>query len=96
MKQQSKQVVKLTREDKALLLFQAGEVSKVSDDLYYVKSQKDAMVEYQVMPSLGVCTCIDFERNWLPCKHIIATQIFRTSQIAAALMAAKTSHYGNT
>jgi hypothetical protein len=45
--QQSKQIVKLTREDKALQLFQAGAVSKVSDDLYYVKSQKDPSVKYE-------------------------------------------------
>jgi hypothetical protein len=62
----AKQVVKLAREDKALQLFQAGAVSKskISDDLYYVKSQKkDASVEYEVIPSMNVCTCIDFERT---------------------------------
>ncbi|MFL6341549.1 MAG: SWIM zinc finger family protein [Nitrososphaeraceae archaeon] len=36
----------------------------------------------------AVCTCIDFELTGRVCKHIIATQIFRTSQIAAALTAA--------
>ena len=35
-------VVKLTGEDKALQLFQAGAVSKVKDELYHVKSHKDA------------------------------------------------------
>jgi hypothetical protein len=56
-----------------------------------VKSQneKNPGVKYEVIPSINVCTCIDFERNGLPCKHIIATQIYRTSQIAATLMAAK-------
>jgi SWIM zinc finger len=92
MKQQTKQFVKLTREDKALQLFQAGAVSKISDDLYHVNSQKkDASVKYEVIPSMNVCTCIDFERTGRNCKHIIATQIFRTSQIAAALTAAKIS-----
>jgi uncharacterized Zn finger protein len=94
MKQQAKQLVKLTREDKALELFQAGAVSKVKEDLYHVKSQsqkKDAAIEYEVIPSIGICTCIDFERNGHACKHIIATQIFRTSQIAATITAAKIS-----
>jgi hypothetical protein len=54
-------VVKLTGEDKALQLFQAGAVSKVKDELYHVKSHKDAMVEYEVIPSMNVCTCTDFE-----------------------------------
>jgi hypothetical protein len=61
----------------------------VRDDLYCVKSQKDATVEYEVIPSMNVCTCIDFERTDRPCKHIIATQLWRTSQIAAVLTAAK-------
>jgi hypothetical protein len=85
-----RQDVKLTREDKALQLFKAGAVSKVKEDLYHVKSQsqkKDAAAEYEVIPSIGVCTCIDFERNGHACKHIIATQIFRTSQIAAVIAA---------
>ncbi|MFL6399053.1 MAG: SWIM zinc finger family protein [Nitrososphaeraceae archaeon] len=38
---------------------------------------------------MNICTCIDFERTGHACKHIIATQIFRTSQIAAVVMAAK-------
>jgi hypothetical protein len=94
MKQQTKQqLVKLTtREDKALQLFQAGAVSKISDDLYHVKSQnqkKDAsVVEYEIIPSMNVCTRIDFEKNGVACKHVIATQIFRTNQIAAAITAA--------
>lgn len=86
---QTKQIVKLTREDKALLLFKMGAVSKLSDDLYHVKNQKNASLEYEVIPSMNVCTCIDFERNGLPCKHVIATQLFRTSQLAATLTAAK-------
>jgi hypothetical protein len=86
---QTKQLVKLTREDKALLLFKAGAVSKISDDMYRVKSQKDPSKEYEVIPSMNVCTCIDFERTGQACKHIIATQIWRTSQIAAILTAAK-------
>jgi hypothetical protein len=92
MSKLAKQIVKLTREDKALELFQAGViVSKVKEDLYHVKSQKDTTVEYEVIPPLGVCTCIDFERNGHACKHIIATQIFRTSHIATTLTAAKIS-----
>lgn len=87
--QQIKQILRLKREDKALQLFQAGAVSKISDDLYHVKSQKDPSIEYEVIPSMNVCTCIDFERNGLPCKHVIATQLFRTSQLAATLTAAK-------
>jgi hypothetical protein len=88
-KKETKRAVKLTREDKALLLFKAGAVSKVSDDLYHVKSQKDPSVQYEVIPSMNVCTCIDFERRGLPCKHIIATQIYRASQIQAVVTAAK-------
>jgi hypothetical protein len=84
-----KQIMKLTREDKAFQLFQAGAVSKISADLYRVKSQEKAKIEYEVIPSMNVCTYIDFERNGLPCKHIIATQIFGMSQIAATLTAAK-------
>ena len=86
---QTKLLVKLTREDKALQLFQAGAVSKIRDDLYHVKSQRDPTVVYEVIPSMNVCTCIDFERAGRACKHIIATQIWRTSQIAATLTAAK-------
>jgi SWIM zinc finger len=86
---QIKQLAKLTREDKALQLFQAGAVSKISDDLYHVKSHKDPHMQYEVIPSMNVCTCVDFERTGHACKHIIATQIYRTSQIAAALTAAK-------
>jgi hypothetical protein len=52
VKQQAKQVVKLTREDKALQLFQAGAVSKISDDLYHVKSQKNLSVEYEIIHQL--------------------------------------------
>jgi hypothetical protein len=89
MKQQTKQVVKLTREDKALQLFQAGAVSKIRDDLYHVKSQNNPSVEYEVIPSMNVCACIDFERTGLRCKHVIATHVFRTSRIAAVVMAAK-------
>ena len=85
----------LTREDKALQLFQNGAISRINDDLYHVKSQsqnqdeKNPRTEYEVIPSMNVCTCIDFERNGLTCKHIIAVQIYRTSQIAATLTAAK-------
>jgi SWIM zinc finger len=80
VKRQTKQLLKkLTREDKALLLFKAGAVSRVEDDLYHVKSQKDASIQYEVIPSMNVCTCIDFERTGRPCKHIFATQIWRTS-----------------
>jgi hypothetical protein len=85
----AKQIVKLKREDKALELFQAGAVSKVKEDLYHVKSQKNPSIEYEVIASMNVRACVDFERTGLPCKHIIATQIRRTSQIAAALTAAK-------
>ena len=48
------------REDKALQLYQAGAVSKskISDDLYHVKSQKDPTTEYEVIPSMNVCTCM--------------------------------------
>jgi hypothetical protein len=88
-KQQVKQLVRLTREDKALQLFKAGAVSRISDDLFYVKSQNDPGIEYEVIPSMNVCTCVDFERTGRSCKHIIAAQIFRTCQIAAALTAAK-------
>ena len=87
--QKRKQIVKLTREDKALQLFKAGAVTKISDDLYHVRSQKDPSTEYEVIPSMNVCTCVDFERTGYPCKHIVATQIWRTSQIAATLTAAK-------
>jgi SWIM zinc finger len=95
-KKETKRVVKLTREDKALQLFQAGAVSKdrISDDPYHVRSQKNPTVEYDVIPSMNVCTCIDFERTGLACKHIIATQIYRTSQIAATLTAAKIQALG--
>jgi SWIM zinc finger len=89
MKQQTKQVAKLTREDKALQLFKASAVNRISDDLYHVRSQKNPSVVYEVTPSMNVCTCIDFERNGLPCKHVIAVQIYRSSQIAATLTAAK-------
>src|SRR5919199_560053 len=91
MKQQTKQVVKklTTREDRGLALFQAGAVRKESDDLYHVKSQKDPSTEYEVIPSMNVCSCIDFEMNGLPCKHVIAVQIYRSSQIAATITAAK-------
>ena len=87
--QKRKQIVKLTREDKALELFKAGAVSKISDDLYHVKSQADPSNEYEVIPSMNVCTCIDFEKRGLPCKHVIAVQIYRSSQIAAVVTAAK-------
>jgi SWIM zinc finger len=89
MKQQTKQILKLTREDKALQLFQAGAVSKIGDDLYHVKSQKNSGVKYEVIPSMNVCSCWDFEMIGLACKHVIAVQIYRTSQIAATLTAAK-------
>jgi hypothetical protein len=88
-KQTQKQIVKLTREDKALQVFQAGAVSKIEDDLYYVKSQTNASVEYEVIPSMNVCNCEDFLRHGLPCKHVIAVQIYRTNQIAAVVTAAK-------
>ena|SRR5215217_7227283 len=88
-KQRTKQLVKLTREDKALQLFKAGAVSKISDDLYHVKSQKNPSIGYEVIPSMNVCSCIDFEMTGLPCKHVIAVQVFRTSQIAATLTIAK-------
>jgi hypothetical protein len=35
---QTKQTIKLTREDRALQLFSAGAASKVRDDMYNVKS----------------------------------------------------------
>jgi hypothetical protein len=40
---------------------------------------------------MNVCTCIDFEKRGLPCKHVIAVQIYRTNQIAAVVTAAKIS-----
>ena len=60
--------------------------------MYHVKSQKDPDIE--VIPSMNVCTCIDFEITGQACKHIIVTQIWRTSQIAAALTAAKIQALG--
>ena len=89
MKQQTKQILKLTREDKALQLFQAGAVSKIGEDLHHVKSQKNSGVKYEVIPFMNVCSCWDFEMIGLACKHVIAVQIYRTSQIAATLTAAK-------
>jgi hypothetical protein len=88
-KQIQKQRVKLAREDKALQLFKAGAVNKISDDLYHVRSQKNPSVKYEVIPSMNVCTCVDFERTGLACKHAIAVQIYRTNQIAAVVTAAK-------
>ena len=55
------------------------------------QKEKNPSTEYEVIPSLNVCTCIDFERTGQVCKHCIAVQIYRTSQIAAALTAAKIS-----
>ena len=81
--------MELTREDKALQLFKAGAVGKISDDLYHVKSQRDPSNEYEVIPSMNVCTCIDFEKMGLPCKHVIPVHIYRSSQIAAVITAAK-------
>lgn len=87
---QTKQTVKLTREDKALQLFQSGAVKKIHDDCYYVKSQNPKTSrEYEVIPSMNVCNCEDFLRNGLPCKHCSAVQIWRTSQLAATITAAK-------
>ena len=37
----------------------------------------------------NVCTCIDFQRNSLPCKHIIAVQLYRTNKVAEAVIATK-------
>lgn len=85
--QHTKQVVRLTLEGRAFLLFQAGAVCKVSEDLSL--REKNPSIKYVVIPSLGVCSCIDFERTGQACKHVIATQIFRTNQTAAALTAAK-------
>jgi hypothetical protein len=89
---QTKQLMKLTtRVDKALQLYQAGAVSKIRDDLYHVKSQKEPTIKYEVILSMNVCTGIDFERTGKPCKHVIAVQIHRTNQIAAVVTAAKIS-----
>jgi SWIM zinc finger len=91
MNTKQKQPVKLSREEKALQLFQAGAVKRIHDDCYMVRSQnpnpKNSR-EYEVIPSMNVCTCIDFERTGQNCKHAIATQLYRTSQIAAAVTAA--------
>ena len=81
--------MKLTREDKALQLFKAGAVSKISDDLYHVGSQKDPNLAYEVIPLIKVCTCVDFERTGQACKHVMATQIYRASQIFAVVTAVK-------
>ena len=64
VKNKEKRLMKLTatREDKALQLFQIGAVTRKRDDLYCVRSQKDAAVEYEVIPSLNVCTCVDLEK----------------------------------
>ena len=56
-----------------------------------MNSQENPSIAYQVIPSMNVCTCIDFERSGQACKHILATQIFRTREIAAATTAAKIS-----
>jgi len=61
-----KQLVKLTSEDKALQLFKVRAVSRISDDLYHVRSQKDPDLAYEVIPSINVCTCVDLrEEAWL-------------------------------
>jgi len=80
-----------TRADKALEIVQSGGVLKVHDDAYFVKSQSDktGKKEYEVIPSLNVCSCIDFERTGLPCKHCQAVQIYRVAQIQVAITAAK-------
>ena len=59
----NKEQSKLTREDKALQLFRAGAFSKVSDDLYHMRSQKYSNVGYEVIPSMGVCICADFDHG---------------------------------
>lgn len=82
---QNKINVKLTREDKALQLYQAGKVKKIHDDCYYVRSQTNEKIEYEVVPSIGACNCEDFLRTGLPCKHCIAVTLFRTAQIQAMM-----------
>ena len=96
------QPLKLTREDKAVQLFQARAVSKskTSDDLYYVNSQENPRIAYQVIPSMNVCTCIDFERSGQACKHILATQILdkrdSCSNNCCKDFCAKQDRYGGT
>ena len=82
----------MSRQDKALLLYESGAVKRIHDDCYYVKSQNPkSREEYEVIPSMNVCSCTDFERTGQPCKHVMSVQIYRTSQIAAVVTAAKTA-----
>ena len=56
---------KTSRAAKAYQLFQTNAVKKIHDDLYFVRSQKNPEVEYEIVPSLNVCSCRDFERTGL-------------------------------
>jgi predicted nucleic acid-binding Zn finger protein len=92
-----KQLQKTTREEKALQLYKAGAVKRIHDDCYMVRSQSKRGREYEVIPSLNVCTCTDFERKAADCKHILCVKIFRINEIQAiitTLQLEKLSQFG--
>ncbi len=81
----SKQVTKLTREEKAWQIYEAGLVMKQTDDIYWVQSQKDNTKGYQVVFPIKQCECMDFLRTQEVCKHWMAVQIVKMQEIKNVL-----------
>ena len=67
---------------RAMTIVAEGRILAVSENLYYVASQRDNGSHYRVempnpylIPDFGTCTCADYRRGML-CKHLAACTIY--------------------
>ncbi len=60
-------------------------VERITDDLYEVPSESRVGKIHQVIPSLKVCTCENFQRYGEPCKHFYLVQFVRAAAIKTML-----------
>lgn len=79
----SKQVTttRLTRQEKAWQIYEAGLVMKQTDDIYWVQSQEDPEQGYQVVFPIKKCECLYFLRTNDICKHWMAVQIVKLQEM---------------
>jgi transposase len=67
-----------TREERGKAIVEkAGQVEKIDDNSFTVKSQTGhGVYEVKATPEGMTCTCPDFIKRGVPCKHILATRFY--------------------
>ena len=67
-----------TREERGkAIVKKAGQIKKIDDHSFTVKSQNGhGVYEVKATETGMTCTCPDFIKRGIPCKHILATRFY--------------------